>query len=367
MSAAFVLGLLLLCADASAADDTITAAKALRRQGQLVEASELLRAAYDTGAHDDETAGLLALCLLDQGRATDAEEVLNAVAVHGHRLGVAAGRLLLQRRDAESAVHALQTALALQPRSVEGLITLVTALEQLNRFTQAAVQAESLEAFMPELGRPLVARMQEQIGDRILARAARNIEALPRAVEAYLTASERAPDDKLLSAKLFLTAVRAYQLELAQSVLLQAHPLEADAPAHHLARGRLLAARGDRAGAEAALSLVLQLRPGQRDATVEFARLHSAGNEPQRALAVLAPLLDGPPDVDVLLLAGLAQERQGELPAAEAHLRQVLTLEPGHTEALYALGRLLVRSGQREEGRALLERAKASARVSLDD
>lgn len=69
----------------------------------------------------------------------------------------------------------------------------------------------------------------------------------------------------------------------------------------------------------------------------------------------------GPDDLDVKLLVARGHVRRGEDAEAIPLLRHVLGARPLEPEALFALGRALVRTGSREEGLALLQRHRELA------
>lgn len=74
------------------------------------------------------------------------------------------------------------------------------------------------------------------------------------------------------------------------------------------------------------------------------------------ALLPRVAALFGEADPRHALLVGRKLLREGELEAAAARFRAVLEVAPLEAEALFGLGRALVRAGQREEGLRILER-----------
>ena len=348
---------------ASLPDDAFDRARQARRAGRLDEAVTALRAALSADGADAESAGLLGLCLLDQGDLAAAQSLLDVHGSAGYRLGVLAGRLALQRGETEPAIELLQEVVGRDERPVEGLVTLLTALEGEARYASAVNWAEVLERHQPALGRRWGARMQEAVGDRILGRAARNVEALPRAADAYALAYEKDPELPGLAGKLLESLINAHRVDRAMALLPVVHPEQQQPIEYHLTRGRILAVAMDRVEAEKAFRLVLARAPGQRDASVELSRLLLAGGDAPGALALLEALAAGPPfDGEVELQRGLAREALGEWPAAETHLRHVVAAQSDHVEALYHLGRVLLRLGQVDEGRALIERSRTASR-----
>ncbi len=85
------------------------------------------------------------------------------------------------------------------------------------------------------------------------------------------------------------------------------------------------------------------------------------GGEPDRALALLAPLLerDGG-DADALTVRGMALQAAGKLPGAVAAMRAAHDADPGNPARAVNLGLMLKAGGQHEQAVAMLRQAVAA-------
>lgn len=80
--------------------------------------------------------------------------------------------------------------------------------------------------------------------------------------------------------------------------------------------------------------------------------------------SVEACVAQHPYDVNLLLLAGAADERAGSLASAEARYRQAIRLDPNDGETRVRLARVLLRLGDRDGAR---EHAEQALRVRPND
>ncbi len=171
-----------------------------------------------------------------------------------------------------------------------------------------------------------------------------------RALAAWEAALERSPDDHALRARLVRADLEAARFEAA---LRHAEGLP---PEHHGLRGEALYFL---ARYEEALESLGQDPRGRRLAAEclwALGRLEAL----EAALPALRTAL-GAEALEVRRLEARLLLQRGEDRAALPLLRELLTRDPLDAEAGYALGRALVRAGEREEGLALLERHRALA------
>jgi thioredoxin-like negative regulator of GroEL len=353
-----LLGALLAAPAFDARDD----AKALRRQGKPAEAAASLVSWVSRHPDDLDAAGLMGLCLLDAGDLDAARGVLATHGGEGYRLGVLAGRLALLEGDATRSAALLEAAIDGHPRPIEGLVALLGALERDARWVVAADWAEVLETHQPAMGRQWGARMLEKQGDRILARSVRNVEAIPRAADAYSAAWDKDPGATSLGPKLLGTLIKCNRVEQARELLPVVHPKDTAPVEHLVSLGRIQAVSMDREAAERSFEQVLKLSPGHRDATVELARARLSVGDVEGVTSRLMPLSAAPWDPEVELLLGRARELEQDWAGAELHFERVVARQSEHVEALYRLGRVLLRRGDTERGRELVERSRGLSR-----
>ncbi len=108
--------------------------------------------------------------------------------------------------------------------------------------------------------------------------------------------------------------------------------------------------------AENLLAQAVRVAPGAPLASLLLARVHLRTGHPDKALAVLRPLLDAEtPRADALLLAGEAQLQLNDAPAAEAAFARAAQLQPNSSRARTALALAQIGKGQAASGLSELE------------
>lgn len=356
-----LLALALLLPASSAQDDPAARARAWRKAGRLDDAVALLREARAQAPRDEGLGALLGLCLLDAGRADEARAVAQEFAGYAGgepRLRTFLGRLArLEGRDAE-ALAQLQAALDADGRLLEPAVELVRTHMAAARFGAAAAAAARVEALQPELGRQLGAEALVAHGERL---AAQGEEMLGLATDKLAAALALRPDDRALAERVLDLQVRLLRVEEVRALAARLFAGPAGRAAARYWEGRCRAAQLDAAGAREAFLEALAADPLHAGAQLELARLDLDAADFAAARVRLAELAV-PPALAArhALLLGQAEEGLGHLAAAEAAWRLALEREPGSVKAAYQLGRLLVRTGRREEGQALLQRVAAA-------
>lgn len=129
----------------------------------------------------------------------------------------------------------------------------------------------------------------------------------------------------------------------------------------HAIRGMTLEDAEERAAALTELETAHRLDPRDERITLTLAQvLGRAGRRDEAAREVEEALAANPKSLEAYFMRGwLEARRPGGAAAAEAALRQALTLDPEHPRSLAELGALLARRGRFREARAPLERAHA--------
>jgi len=340
------------------AGDTAAEARSLRKSGRLEEAIGQLKAARGGAPQDLELLGLLGLCLLDAGRQNEALVLLGET--HDaprdiHVLELFRGRLAFEQGDTATAIAHLETAAESPKRPVEALVNLVRAHAQEESFVRAATVAEQLESWQEALGKRLGAQMAEAAGDRIMQRAGRNVEALPRALEKFEAALAKDPTNDLLARKVYDTLVLNHRSTSAFPLLDRLFPEVEGSTERDFQTGRCRVIAGDMKGAEEAFRKALAASPNRSDAAIELARILLSGGHTDEVVQLLSPFAQrGGSHSDVQMLLGLAYERSGHYAEAETFFRRARKLSPQQMDILYHLGRVLIRAGKAEEGRKLL-------------
>ncbi len=224
------------------------------------------------------------------------------------------GYLAERRGDPEGALGAFREALAADPDSATLRVETARLLAGRKRFGEALGLVEEGLARGRETGqlRLLETRLLEAVGRRAEAAKA-----------AYRAAELGAGEEAHVLAVRFLVELDRYDEALgAVGRWAEAHPASAEP---HLTRGRLLEARGDRAGARQAVVRALDLDPNHR--------------------------------LGLRALAGFEDEA-GNLATAEALYRRVIDANPHDVDARFRLGQVLLRQGRDEEALGALAEAE---------
>ena len=272
--------------------------------------------------------GLGRLALLDDDQPAAAEWFRRHLRVAGEgaepRLRVAVE--WLEARRPEEALRLAQEGLAATPGEPRLLLVTGLALDGLRRWREAAAQLQAISPGAGELWFSARATMAEA-----LARAGRPEEALA-ALAPALAARPGEPRLVALQAGIWARNGR---------------PAEAAAKLGDLRDDR--ARLGDPAGA-------LEIEEALADALVRDGRGDEAVAGLRRAVE------DRPADTSLRYLLGATLARLGRAEEAEAELRGLLVLDPGHAEALNFLGYGYAERGVRlAEAEQLLRRAQAAA------
>jgi tetratricopeptide (TPR) repeat protein len=381
----------LLLVTSASGQDAFAEAQSLRRAGQPVQAVALLETARQAAPDDLDLSGLLGLCLLDANErprsdalaaeltvdsqipqpdsSPDARRTTRELAAwlaprvgENYRCLVFLGRWLATQKRHDEAEVVLSAARELKPRPVEALVELGRCLRKQARLSRGQEIAAELTLVVPELGRRLSADLYLDQGDKIARRAAQNAEAMPRALEAYRSAHELAPDDMRIAERLLNSLINNLRVTEARELLGLVSPEQEQPFEFHRQSGRIAVIANDPALAELHYRKALEHQPGHPEATIPLCRLMLDKGEVDTAVERLELLLiTWPEKAEAHLVLGLAEEGRARFVEAEAHLRRSVELNPNEMQALYHLGRVLIRLGRREEARTYLSRYSAES------
>ncbi|MBJ6764029.1 tetratricopeptide repeat protein [Myxococcaceae bacterium JPH2] len=392
--------------------------RVLLEGGRLTRARQHLRRAMSLRPRDPEAYLVLAQLELEGGAPAEAVKVVDALAValpgeaSGYqRLGLA----LAERGDSARAERLLQKATERDPGDVDSW----TALAHLYDGTGRAAEAEEALAKAlqgdPDRQDVLLAagRAALKAGSPVRARAyfdrllsltdepetavrvafsylsARQTDA---AAEVLDTAHKVAPSEPRLPYYLGLVLERQRRFSAAASAFAEV-PASAEVFVDaRTRRARCLSLAGEHARALALFRAAQQDAPEDLDLRVLHARALERGGAPAKAEALLrealataptplvydalaatlerqgkgaealallgAALAKSPRDPGLLYSLATVHERQGQLDAARARIRELLTVEPDHASAMNFLGYLLASSGRElDEAERLVARA----------
>jgi protein O-GlcNAc transferase len=308
---------------ASARDirETLTAAIALHRAGNLAAAESLYLRILRQSPREADALHLLGLIAHQTGRHRDALDLIGrAIGVrdteYGYHNNLGLVYKALGRLDEAAAAY--RRALALNPDFAEAACNLGVILADQGRYEEAEARYRRALALSPGF-----------------AEAACNL--------GIALAEQGKPDE----------AADCYRRAL------ETRPDFAEA--HYnlgLARHRL----GDAAGAEESCAAAVQHRPAYPEAWYLLGVLAQKRDDAERALACFNEVLMLEPDhVGAQFNKGLELVRLNRLDEGEAALERTLSLNPGHAEARYSLGYNRLLQGRREEAIEDCEKALALA------
>lgn len=312
----------------------------------------------------------LARLLLDQRRGADALAVLRRAEGQGAGAGalrVALGQALLASGNPQEAARTFRQALGADPKNPTARLGLAGALEATGDLEGARSELTALSASArgttPGLGTRVAA---------VLAKLGRKQEALS-AYQAEIAAGGAAPATKVAAARLalelgrkdearklgesavaddprtpgallLLAELRRLDGDLPHALLELRRALSVDGSAEvNLEYGRALGALGRNDEALAALSQARELP----EASVERGRvLLRRGDVDGAARELATATVSLPGNADAQLLLGIAEERLGHAPRAEAAFKAAVRLAPASAEARYRLGKATYDRGQ---------------------
>lgn len=350
-------------------DDAFDTARSQRRAGDSGAAAQTLQAQLQSHRTDGDYVGLLGLCLMDTGAVAQARNLqseLGAGASASFRLEILRGRLAQADNDLEAAEDAYREATRLNEKAVEAWVLRVRAQMAAQRFGKALKLAERLEAVNAEVGRPLSSEILRLQGDGYRRLGASTIEL---AADKYLEALGKTPEDDALAERVLETQLNAVRLGAVAELVAERFADEAHALQRHYWTGRQRAALQDAEGARAAFEAALGIDGQHADSALWLAKLALDDGQLDAAREWLARCSSaGLATAQTELLMGEVLTGLGEWTAAEVHLRAAADLDPDLTKALYLLGRLLLRTGQTEEARAVLAHfAELTSPPAVDD
>ncbi|MBX3599042.1 MAG: PEP-CTERM system TPR-repeat protein PrsT [Rubrivivax sp.] len=380
--------------DAESAAARYLLARALLAAGDPVGAATELARAETFGHPVDETAVLRAELLLAEGRPADLFAMQQPLALTDPlaRARLATLRAQAQRalEQPQAAARELADALTQVPDHLPAL-ALRAALElDAGRVDLAQSQAEELQRtqgtaaetwvlqgdIAAARGKPIEAAEGYR---RALSLKPRHADAHSKLVAQLIVAGDSAAATGAieemrrqmpwLAVADYLEAMVAFQRQdMARARELIERLLKAEQPDAdvQLLAGMVFARLNETARAEALLAAALVRRPQSAATRRELAAVQMRQGRADRAVATVAPLLDGQPDAETLMLAGQAHARSGDLATADRLFAQAAALRPDDTALRVQQARSLLARGQQQRGLAELQAAAAADTQGLD-
>lgn len=319
-------------------------ATALLKAGKPADAAAVLGAILAREPRHAVAAHLLGLALKDTGDWAQGEQWLRfsiGLAPQHGEFHANLGNLLRKREKYPDAEAAYRKALELLPLHRPARRALAQTLNDLNRPAEAEVECRLL----------LSSDGTDAEAWEILAMALTQLERLADAERAHRRAIALNPDDAVAHHNLGALLVRMERPE-AMASLEAARKLGADGYETAYNRGRAALNAGELEEAEAGFARAAQLQPLNLEAQRILACIRFMRGDPAFARSLGAAVRANRDNTPLQNLLAELLWRSGELPGAEALLRDVLARQASNAAARSTLASILMEQGRMEEAEA---------------
>ena len=319
-------------------------ATALLKAGKPADAAAVLGAILAREPRHAVAAHLLGLALKDTGDWAQGEQWLRfsiGLAPQHGEFHANLGNLLRKREKYPDAEAAYRKALELLPLHRPARRALAQTLNDRNRPAEAEVECRLL----------LSSDGTDAEAWEILAMALTQLERLADAERAHRRAIALNPDDAVAHHNLGALLVRMERPE-AMASLEAARKLGADGYETAYNRGRAALNAGELEEAEAGFARAAQLQPLNLEAQRILACIRFMRGDPAFARSLGAAVRANRDNTPLQNLLAELLWRSGELPGAEALLRDVLARQASNAAARSILASILMEQGRMEEAEA---------------
>lgn len=189
----------------------------------------------------------------------------------------------------------------------------------------------------------------------------KNIKDAETMLQDYIARGENVDRNDIIKAKLSLSKLKLLQKQMDEADVLIDEVLANDAgnvDAHYL-KGRVSLARGDGAGAVSKFRSVINDDPDYIDGYLGLANAHALNKDFGMALDVLQTALKKKPDSTGILKAMVRINlARNDTAAAEANLKEIISLEPHNLGAIAGLGDLYLAMNRYDDAMAQYQQLK---------
>jgi Flp pilus assembly protein TadD len=330
----------------------IERAAALLSEGKHLDSAAVCGAILAREPRNSAAAHLMGLALKGTGDLAQGEQWLRfSIQLEPQRAEFHANlaNLLRAQRNYSAAVEAYRTALQLLPEYPSARRGLALTLDDLGRPAEAEAECRTLLARDPS-----DAEAWTILG---MALAHRGLEV--EAESAYRHAISLDPDNPVAHHNLGALLVKLERPE-ALAALETASQLGASGYETAYNLGRAALNEGDLDGAESGFARAVELQPTNIEAQMTLARVRYMRGDPGFARALVTAVKANRANVRLQHLLGRLLWRAGQLPEAEAFLRDLLTRKGPTAGVQVTLSALLLEQGRLKEAETLaLEAATA--------
>lgn len=288
--------------------------------GETAEARLILRRVLERDPNDATALLMDARWLLNDGRAEEALARATASVNVNPRWSVAQyvrGLAEMATRRPNEAIRSFNQVLQLNPRASVAHVQISRLYLEQNKIDSAVLYAE-----------------------QALAESPGSVDARLSLVRAWLVRGDMA------------------RAERGTAQLREAYPSD---PAVHVVQGSLHVMRKETALARASFARALALDPDSLPALTGVTTIDMVEGRVSEARRRVEERLEARNrHPDLLLLAAKVRLADGDVPAAERALKQLIALDPLHTEAFTLLGRAYAATSRLDAARAEYERAAAA-------
>jgi tetratricopeptide (TPR) repeat protein len=329
-------------------------AYALLRQGRLPEAEAVCRTELGKMPRSAQALHILGLVRKDAGDAQDGERLLRqSIEIEPTRAEFRAnlGNLLRRIGRLPEAEQAYREALSLEPLHRPARFGLTRTLSGRGLHSAAEGEARQLTTAHP----------RDPNAWSLLAETLRGQNRMAEAEAAYRTALAVEPNHAVSHHNLGSMLSQLDRAEEALQSLDRAQALGARGFEIAFNRGRALLALYRIEDAERAFAETVALQPRHVEAQVNLARVRFMRGDRKFSRDIAAAVAAHPDDVNLHLVFAMVMRRAGDLPGAEAMLRDLVVRKGALPEVRAALAEVLLDKGQLKDAeQEALEAATAS-------
>jgi tetratricopeptide (TPR) repeat protein len=327
-----------------------------RKQGDYESALQHFTAAAAAAPSNHVAALHIAQTLVELKRPDEAEIRFRAVLTlaPGNLAALAGlGNLALRRGDNGAALEWLQSALAMDPQSIDLQMKVGRALQLLGRLDAA----EACFVGMLE-SKPDHAKAQQRLGE--IAHSRGDLAAALAWFERAAANEPRNLAVRMNAGRVLKSLARYDAAEACFLAVLEQDPQHEDAQDH---LGDVARLRGDLETALARFQAAQARAPGKRHQLQIAAVLCAMRRFDEADCGYHAILQANPDDVDALVGIGAVELNRGNAPAALAHLERAATKDPDNPKILFHIAGALRYMSRFDEAATILARAGSLGHV----
>jgi tetratricopeptide (TPR) repeat protein len=352
----------------------LTYARVLVANHNIPKARSVVSDLIKTDGNDPEVAVLNGMFLLNDGKSSEAVDVLQK-ASKSYPDNIPAkiwlARAALAKGDAQLAQQSFVDATRLNPRNMEAQAGLAQIAISKQDYSLLAQAADATIAFAPQYATPYVwrgmAEQSQKLTDKANADYQQALKLDPKNSDAYLQLGQIQMLQKHIpeATKLLEQSLANNPGSTRALALLVSLDLYSKQPAHAIARiqdqiakspnnsefydqlSQVQLATGDSSSAADSAAKAMQLNPRDNAAVMVYTHAQLAKGDPSKAVSTWQQWTQAhPTDAQAFAILGTLEEAQGDKDKAADNYKKSLQLQPEQPVATNNLAYLMIESGQ---------------------